>query len=135
MRKRQGFMPAQATELSLLNRLVAPFFIYPFFPSFVIVYNMRVKFAAGLIRNPFRKRGAIYPQYRDTRFASAVAQKLWRDRRRATRESDGLNGVVPKVALADSGNLGLNESTPLVLSLCRATRGTGLCWRQKKRRG
>jgi hypothetical protein len=29
----------------------------------------------------------------DTRFASAVAQKLWRDKRRAARESDGLNGL------------------------------------------
>ena len=29
----------------------------------------------------------------NTRFASAVAQKLWRDRRRAARESEGLRPV------------------------------------------
>ena len=50
---------------------------------------------------------------RDTRFA-----------RRATRESDGLNGSEPGVALADSGNPGLISSTPLVSPSCRATRGT-----------
>jgi hypothetical protein len=32
-------------------------------------------------------------QQGDTRFASAVAQKLWRDRRCASRESDGLVGL------------------------------------------
>jgi len=31
----------------------------------------------------------------DTRCASAVAQKLWRDRRRAAREMDALSALYP----------------------------------------
>jgi len=44
--------------------------------------------------------------FRNTRFA-----------RRVARESDGLNGFVPRVVLADSDNPGLSSSTPLVSSI------------------
>ena len=48
---------------------------------------------------------------RDARFA-----------RRAARESDGLNGHPPGVALSESGNPGLRSATPLVWLLWRAAR-------------
>jgi len=57
----------------------------------------------------------VKPEIGDTRFA-----------RRAARESGGLNGLKPRVALADSGNPGLDYSTPLGSSACRVKRGIEL---------
>jgi L-cysteine desulfidase len=61
-------------------------------------FSVNSMLATTIIYTAMHKHG-------DTRFA-----------RRAARESDGLIGLVPKVALADSGNLGLSSSTPSVSS-------------------
>jgi hypothetical protein len=47
--------------------------------------------------------------------------------RRAARESDGVEkDLGPRVALADSGNPGLNDATPLVSLVWRAMREKSL---------